>query len=186
MLSRNAFDARMSRIFEATGAKNDTALAHILEIRPASVAGARRRQLVPRQWIEKIALGYKVNADWLLFGASPMRQGEAPLPEAMANVPLTTEEDEASKGTMEVEFRLLKERLQASESENAILREYVQDLRRAHEALASALHVVHKRNQPDMFDKFEIPSVVQTGIGVPDSPPLPIPPPALDPRRAEE
>lgn len=74
MQSRNEFETKMDRIFEATGAKNDTALARVLGIRPASVAGARKRQLVPGVWIEKIARDYNINANWLFFGSGFMQQ----------------------------------------------------------------------------------------------------------------
>jgi len=59
----------MERIFIATGAKNDAALAKILDIRPPSVASAKKRQQLPGMWIEKIAEEYGVSAHWLLFGA---------------------------------------------------------------------------------------------------------------------
>lgn len=77
MQNRNEFDSKLARIFEATGAKNDTALARILQIRPASVAGARKRQLIPGVWIEKIARDYKINANWLFFGVGPVYVGDA-------------------------------------------------------------------------------------------------------------
>ena len=69
MPSAKSFEARMERIFIATGAKNDAALAKILDIRPPSVASAKKRQQLPGMWIEKIAEEYGVSAHWLLFGA---------------------------------------------------------------------------------------------------------------------
>lgn len=67
------FDERMERIFRATNVSNDSELARILGIQPPSVAGARKRKLIPISWIEKIALRYNITTDWLLFGRSPMR-----------------------------------------------------------------------------------------------------------------
>lgn len=70
---RGVFEEKMQRLFQATGAESDTALARILGIQPPSVAGARKRRIVPGVWIEKIALDYNINADWLLFGRGEMR-----------------------------------------------------------------------------------------------------------------
>lgn len=84
MRSRNEFENRLERIFLATGAKNDTALARILEIQPSSVAGARKRQLIPGLWIEKVARDFNVNAHWLLFGENRDQtagSGPPPLPQ---------------------------------------------------------------------------------------------------------
>ena len=66
----------MNRLFEAAGIDSDSALARVLGIQPPSVAGARKRGLIPGGWIEKIALDYNVTADWLLFGRGPMHPGE--------------------------------------------------------------------------------------------------------------
>ena len=73
--SRTMFEERMNRLFEAAGIDSDSALARVLGIQPPSVAGARKRGLIPGGWIEKIALDYNVTADWLLFGRGPMRVG---------------------------------------------------------------------------------------------------------------
>lgn len=70
---RGVFEEKMQRLFQATGAETDTALAKILGIQPPSVAGARKRHIVPGVWIEKIALDYNINADWLFFGRGEMR-----------------------------------------------------------------------------------------------------------------
>ena len=68
----DAFSERMGRLFQAIGGGTDTKLAEVLGIKPPSIAGARKRKLIPGEWIEKIALDYKVRADWLLFGRGPM------------------------------------------------------------------------------------------------------------------
>lgn len=74
------FEDKIQRIFEVIGSDSDSALARALGIQPPSVAGARKRKLIPGQWIEKIALDYNICADWLLFGRGPMRP-EAPVQE---------------------------------------------------------------------------------------------------------
>lgn len=67
----------MNRLFGAAGVDSDSALARVLGIQPPSVAGARKRGLIPGGWIEKIALDYNVTADWLLFGRGPMHPSES-------------------------------------------------------------------------------------------------------------
>ena len=84
----------MNRLFGAAGVDSDSALARVLGIQPPSVAGARKRGLIPGGWIEKIALDYNVTADWLLFGRGPMRPGEPteqPTPATRSAAPLTPE-----------------------------------------------------------------------------------------------
>lgn len=71
----DSFDAKLERLLTAISKQTDTALADALGIRPSSVAGARKRGLIPGDWIEKIALDYNVSADWLLFGRGSMKEG---------------------------------------------------------------------------------------------------------------
>lgn len=70
---KKSFEERMSRLMEATGATSDSSLARTLEIRPPSVAAARKRGQIPSGWIERVAETFGVNADWLFFGLGPMR-----------------------------------------------------------------------------------------------------------------
>lgn len=82
------FEERIERLFKATGAQTDSELARKLEIQPPSVAGARKRQLLPGSWVEKIALDYNISADWILFGCGSMHRGEAaPLTAAPSSAP---------------------------------------------------------------------------------------------------
>lgn len=76
-MSIDVFSARMDRLLQAIGGGTDTSLAQVLGIKPPSIAGARKRKLIPGEWIEKIALGYNIPADWLLFGRGPMRYEES-------------------------------------------------------------------------------------------------------------
>lgn len=68
METSKSFEARLARIYEVTQVKGDTALAKILNIKPPSVAAARKRRQIPTGWIECIAEKYNVSADWLFFG----------------------------------------------------------------------------------------------------------------------
>ncbi|WP_084559407.1 LexA family transcriptional regulator [Nitratidesulfovibrio termitidis] len=70
------FEEKLARIFAATQAKGDTALANILGIKPPSVAAAKKRQQIPTGWVETIAEKFNVSADWLFFGRGPMHLGE--------------------------------------------------------------------------------------------------------------
>ena len=110
MPSAKSFDARMERIFIATGAKSDAALAKILEIRPPSVASAKKRQQLPGMWIEKISEKYGVSAHWLLFGE---RNGSTATDGARTENDLSLEakvmELEAKNMVLETENAALKE-----------------------------------------------------------------------------
>lgn len=74
-MPQDAFETKYKRLLTATSKSTDSGLADALGIRPSSVAGARKRGLIPGDWIEKIALDYSVNADWLLFGRGTMKGG---------------------------------------------------------------------------------------------------------------
>jgi phage repressor protein C with HTH and peptisase S24 domain len=58
----------------ALGAKNESALARSLEILPQSIAGAKKKRMIPPRWIEYAAEKYMINANWLFFGTGPVRQ----------------------------------------------------------------------------------------------------------------
>jgi phage repressor protein C with HTH and peptisase S24 domain len=73
-LADNQFEARIKRIYEVTGIKNDAQLARALGMRPQSVNSARKRKKVPYSWIKKIADKYKISSDWIWFGEGPMRR----------------------------------------------------------------------------------------------------------------
>lgn len=88
MEKMNRFDEKLARIFEATQAKGDTALANILGIKPPSVAAARKRRQIPTGWVEDIAERFHISADWLFFGRGPMLSGQA-APSAPTTTPPT-------------------------------------------------------------------------------------------------
>lgn len=71
MDNAKSFEARLARIFEASGASNDNALARILDIKGPSVYAARKRQQIPSGWVEKISDIFNVSSDWLYFGTGP-------------------------------------------------------------------------------------------------------------------
>jgi hypothetical protein len=73
MDNSNSFEDKLARIYAVTGTKSDTTLAKILEIKPPSVAAARKRKQIPTGWIERIAKQFNVSADWLFFGKGEER-----------------------------------------------------------------------------------------------------------------
>lgn len=77
MEKAKVFEERLARIFTATQAKGDTALAHVLGIKAPSVAAAKKRQQIPTGWVEAIAEKFEVSADWIFFGRGPMRLGQS-------------------------------------------------------------------------------------------------------------
>lgn len=84
------FRAKFSRVLTACGARSDSELARILDIKPSSVGAAKRRMQLPPGWVEQIAQSFEINADWLFFGTGPMRRGEA-AKEAPAPAPAPAE-----------------------------------------------------------------------------------------------
>jgi|GEM_PF-2811278 len=143
MPSAKSFDARMERIFTATGVKSDAALAKILEIRPPSVASAKKRQQLPGMWIEKIAEKYGVSAHWLLFGE---RENSAAIDGTGTANDLTLEakvvELEAKNIALEAENASLKEARAAKDellqAKEETLAAYRQLLNQTQDALAAS------------------------------------------------
>lgn len=76
METSKLFDIVYGRLLEASGAKNDSELARVLNISPQSVNGARKRGEVPPSWIQFYAETSGVSSDWLFFGRGPMRPEE--------------------------------------------------------------------------------------------------------------
>lgn len=93
MEKATVFEEKLMRIFAATRAKGDTALAKILGIKAPSVAAARKRRQIPTGWVEFVAEKYGISADWLFFGRGPMHldDAEAQPPAPMQATPETTE-----------------------------------------------------------------------------------------------
>lgn len=69
------FEDCLARLMSASGARSDSELARILEIKPPSVAAARKRQQIPGAWVKKIAERFSVSADWLFFGTGEEKVG---------------------------------------------------------------------------------------------------------------
>jgi hypothetical protein len=81
MNDNSGFDALFERLLRVTGAKTDSALARILNIKPQSVVAAKKRRQIPPGWIIALSREYDVSADWLFFGdaaeSGPIDRGVA-------------------------------------------------------------------------------------------------------------
>lgn len=132
------FEARWLRILACTGAKNDSALARILDILPQSVTAARKRAQIPTGWIENISEQYGVSTDWLFFGRGPMHiatdieqcQNDAPTSlqascPRCAKLEAKLEISEEERRELSAENRRLYQEKSILERENGDLREKV-------------------------------------------------------------
>ena len=61
----------MQRFFEASGCKTQVELAEFLGIRQSSVSDAKRRQVIPAEWLITLLRRKNINPDWVLTGAEP-------------------------------------------------------------------------------------------------------------------
>jgi hypothetical protein len=73
------FDEILQRVWLATGLRNQTELAHQLDIRPASISDAKKRGNFPADWTIKLSLIYRINSIWILTGEGPMMIEGAPV-----------------------------------------------------------------------------------------------------------
>lgn len=68
------YDEVLERLKDAVGTASDQDLAAKLGLSRQAVADARARKTVPPAWILKVAKTYKVSADWLFFGGTPVAE----------------------------------------------------------------------------------------------------------------
>lgn len=66
------FTEILKRIQIVTQTRTQVELAHILEIRQASISEAKRRQSIPAEWYLKLFEKLGVNPDWLKKGTGPI------------------------------------------------------------------------------------------------------------------
>ncbi len=155
-MAENSFEERLDRLKAAVDQKTDSALADCLGLRQSSIAGARRRGLVPGEWVEKIALSYNVNADWLLFGREPMRgnvQQAQPLlspsdsavtdDEGLIRIPMAEAILSAGTGSLETSGKMGRE--------YAFRRDFI--LRKGNPANMVLMRVRGDSMQPEVMDK---------------------------------
>lgn len=61
----------LRRVFEAAGCRTQTELAVFLGIRQSSVSDAKRRQVIPAEWLVTLLRQKNIHPDWVLTGAEP-------------------------------------------------------------------------------------------------------------------
>ena len=67
------FKDAFNRIRLETEIQNQEQLATFLEIKQASVSGAKKRGQFPRAWAEKVAKHYSLRYEWIMEGTEPKR-----------------------------------------------------------------------------------------------------------------
>ncbi|MCW7755022.1 helix-turn-helix domain-containing protein [Desulfobotulus sp. H1] len=72
------FEKRLNRLKSVLKVKSESELAKILNIRPQSIAAARKRGQFPTGWIFQVAELAGVSSDWLFFGTGPVRRTVTP------------------------------------------------------------------------------------------------------------
>lgn len=152
-MTQDSFETKLKRLLLATAKHTDSGLADALGIRPSSVAGARRRGLIPGDWIEKVALDYKVNADWLLFGNGTMHGGASAQPAAQAEstaslddlvmIPMVEAVLSAGSGSLETSAQISRE--------YAFRRDFIR--RKGNPAHMVLMRVAGDSMQPEIMDK---------------------------------
>lgn len=192
-----SFEARLARIFEATRASSDSALARLLDIQPQSVAAARKRGQIPSSWVEKVSENFGVSANWLFFGTGPMKDIDAQQATTKLTVdsievsqPFTWQEAGASIPLQDIAEQAealqrqdLAALAKAKEEEAAAYQRKAQALGEAAEILENALRVQGNiiqtmQSRIDYYEKL-LPHMGNNPFGAPRVAEEVTPPPAL-------
>ena len=64
-------NAMLQRFFEAAGCRTQTELAVFLGIRQSSVSDAKRRRVIPPEWLVTLLRQKNIHPDWVLTGTGP-------------------------------------------------------------------------------------------------------------------
>lgn len=71
MLVKTGYAEVYGRIQHVTGARTQTQVGEILEIRQSSISDAKRRDQIPAEWYMTLFEKLGVNPDWLKYGSGP-------------------------------------------------------------------------------------------------------------------
>lgn len=66
--AQDLFDAQFHRVFEAAECKTQVELAAVLGIKQALVSDAKRRRVVPTEWLVKLFKLKRINPEWIRTG----------------------------------------------------------------------------------------------------------------------
>lgn len=64
-------EARLARVFEAAECRTQMELAVVLGIRQSSISDAKRRGVIPPEWLIKLLRTGGTNPEWILTGKAP-------------------------------------------------------------------------------------------------------------------
>lgn len=70
-----AYHDAIKRIKAVTQTRTQAELARVLEIRQPSISEAKKRQVIPPQWLLTLFTKFKVNPDWIKYGTGPTYLG---------------------------------------------------------------------------------------------------------------
>ena len=64
-------EAKLSRLVEAAGCRSQMELAAFLGIRQALVSDAKRRGIIPAEWLNILERSRGIRPEWILTGTPP-------------------------------------------------------------------------------------------------------------------
>ncbi len=67
-MNESEFDTFLSRVYEATGISSQNELALFLKVNRSAITQAKKKGLVPANWIFKLSRSFDLNPDWLEKG----------------------------------------------------------------------------------------------------------------------
>ena len=85
----NRFDEAFDRIKKATGMRTQVEIAKMLDIRQSSISDAKRRGVIPSDWLIKLLYLRGINPAWIRDGIGPKFLAPSDNP-ADANYPYET------------------------------------------------------------------------------------------------
>ena len=70
----------LERVFQTAGCRTQQQLAEFLGISQSSISDAKRREVIPAEWLLKLLRDRGVNPDWILTGEGVhyLRSAESP------------------------------------------------------------------------------------------------------------
>lgn len=70
-LAKDEAEARLFRVFAAAGCRTQEELAAFLDIKQSSISDAKKRKVVPSEWLMKLLRKRNVSPDWIMTGQGP-------------------------------------------------------------------------------------------------------------------